>query len=179
VPHPLLFIVLTIAFAMLPFGAWATFTTAALILLFHGGSLLVAVGLFGFGAAVMLIGDNFIQPSLIASTTQLPFLLGLIAILGGLQSFGLVGLFLGPVIVASLLTVWRERVAIGVTDTEQVFALLFCARQEFRFGNRLSAILQATLPLPRQALPRPRSAKFGSCMPLPASDACATRNKLQ
>ena len=59
VPHPLLFAGLTMAFAMLPFGAWAAFTAAALVLLFHGGSLLAAAGVFG----LMLIGDNFIQPS--------------------------------------------------------------------------------------------------------------------
>jgi predicted PurR-regulated permease PerM len=31
-----------------------------------------------------------------------------IGIFGGLQVFGLLGLFLGPVIMAALLTVWRE-----------------------------------------------------------------------
>ena len=38
VPHALLFALLTIAFAMLPFGAWVAFTTAALVLLLSGGS---------------------------------------------------------------------------------------------------------------------------------------------
>ena len=50
-----------------------------------------------FCASVLLIADNFIQPALIGGTTRLPFLLALIGILGGLTSFGLVGLFLGPV----------------------------------------------------------------------------------
>jgi predicted PurR-regulated permease PerM len=113
VPHPLLFAVLTMAFAMVPFGAWPAFTAATLILLLHGGSLLAAAGLVGFCAAVMLISDNFIQTALIGGTTRLPFLLVLIGILGGLKSFGLVGLFLGPVIMAAFLTVWREWVAIG------------------------------------------------------------------
>jgi predicted PurR-regulated permease PerM len=108
VPHPLLFAVLTIAFAMIPFGAWVAFSAAALVLLLHGGSLWAAAGLFGFGAVVMLIGDNFIQPAFIGGTTRLPFLLILIGIVGGLQTFGLIGLFLGPVIMAALLTVWRE-----------------------------------------------------------------------
>jgi predicted PurR-regulated permease PerM len=74
---------------------------------------LVAAGLAGFCAAVLLIGDNFIQPALIGGSTRLPFLLVLIGILGGLKSFGLVGLFLGPVIMAALLTVWREWVGMG------------------------------------------------------------------
>jgi predicted PurR-regulated permease PerM len=111
VPHPMLFAVLTVAFAMLPLGAWVAFTAAALFLVGQGGSFLAAGGLFAFGAAVMLAGDNFVQPALIGGAIRLPFLLTLIGILGGLESFGIVGLFLGPVIMASLLTIWREWVA--------------------------------------------------------------------
>jgi len=112
VPHPLLFAVLTMAFAMVPFGAWAAFTAATLILLLDGGTLWAAAGLVVFCVAVLLITDNFIQPALIGGRTRLPFLLVLIGILGGLKSFGLVGLFLGPVIMAALLTVWRDWVGI-------------------------------------------------------------------
>jgi predicted PurR-regulated permease PerM len=108
VPQPLLFAVLTIALAMVPFGGWAALATAAVMLLLHGGELLVAAGLFGFAAMVLLIGDNFMQPALVGGTARLPFLLALIGILGGLQSFGLIGLFLGPVIMAAALAVWRE-----------------------------------------------------------------------
>jgi len=113
VPHPLLFAVLTMALAMVPLGAWVALATAALILPFQGGTLLAAAGLFGFGAAMLLFGDNFIQPALIGGTAQLPFLPVLIGILGGIESVGLVGLFLGPVIMAALLTVWREWIGVG------------------------------------------------------------------
>lgn len=112
VPHPLLFTVLTTALAMVPLGAWVVLTTAALILAAHSGTLLAPAGLFVFGAAVLLIGDNLIHPALIGGYAQLPFLLVLIGILGGMQSFGLVGLFLGPVIMAALLTVWREWIGV-------------------------------------------------------------------
>jgi len=113
VPHPLLFVVLTMALAMVPLGAWVALVTAALILILHGGTLLAAAGLFGFGAAVLLIGENFIQPALIGGAARLPFLLVLIGIFGGMQSFGMVGLFLGPVIMAALLTIWREWIGVG------------------------------------------------------------------
>jgi len=113
VPHPLLFVVLTTALAMVPFGAWVALVTAALILNAHGGTLLMAGGLLGFGAAILLIGENFIQPALIGGAARLPFLLVLIGIFGGMQSFGLIGLFLGPVIMAALLTVWREWIGVG------------------------------------------------------------------
>jgi predicted PurR-regulated permease PerM len=98
---------------MVPLGAGVALITAALMLLLHGGTWLATAGLIGFGAAVLLIGDHLIQPALIGSTARLPFLLVLIGILGGMQSFGLVGLFLGPVIMAALLTVWREWIDVG------------------------------------------------------------------
>lgn len=113
VPHPLLFAALTTVLAMVLLGAWVALTTAALILAAHSGTLLAPAGLFVFGAAILLIGDNFIHPALIGGPAQLPFLLVLIGIIGGMQSFGLVGLFLGPVIMAALVTVWREWIGVG------------------------------------------------------------------
>jgi predicted PurR-regulated permease PerM len=108
VPHPMLFGAFTIAFAMLPFGAWFAFTTAALLLLSQAGSLLMAALLFGWGATVMMIGDNFIQPSIVGGSVRLPFLWALVGIFGGVETFGLLGLFLGPVIMAGLMTIWRD-----------------------------------------------------------------------
>jgi predicted PurR-regulated permease PerM len=118
VPSPALFTLLTIAFAMVPFGAWAAFTAGALALLFSDGSLWAALAVFGWGAAVMLTGDHFVWPMLVGNAARLPFLLALVGVFGGLQVFGLIGLFLGPVIMASLLTIWREWV-MGVDDSEK------------------------------------------------------------
>jgi predicted PurR-regulated permease PerM len=95
VPHAVLFGLLTIAFAMLPFGAWAAFTAAALLLLLSGGSFWSAALVMAFGSLIMLIGDNFLWPALVRGTAQLPFLLAFIGIFGGLQTFGLLGLFIG------------------------------------------------------------------------------------
>jgi predicted PurR-regulated permease PerM len=108
VPNPVLFGAVTAAFALVPLGAWVAFGAASVVLLLTGGGALMAAGLFGFGAAVMLVGDNFVQPAVIGGASRLPFLWALIGILGGLQSFGVLGLFIGPVIMAALLSVWRE-----------------------------------------------------------------------
>jgi predicted PurR-regulated permease PerM len=108
VPNPVLFTILTTAFAMLPFGAWLAFTTAALVIISGGGSGLAAAGVFSWGAIVMLAGDHFVWPTLVGGSARLPFLVAFIGIFGGLATFGLFGLFLGPVIMAALLTVWRE-----------------------------------------------------------------------
>jgi predicted PurR-regulated permease PerM len=108
VPNPLLLTLLTIAFAMVPFGGWVMFTIAAILLLFNGGSFVSAAFVFGFGAAVMLIGDNYVWPTLVGDAARLPFLLAFIGVFGGLQTFGPIGIFLGPVIMAALLTIWRD-----------------------------------------------------------------------
>ncbi len=107
VPRPILFTIATMIFAMLPFGAWAAFGVATLVLLVQG-HVAVAIGLFVFGAAVMLIGDNFVQPAVVGNSIELPFLWIFVASFGGLATFGLVGLFVGPALMAALFLVWKE-----------------------------------------------------------------------
>jgi predicted PurR-regulated permease PerM len=108
VPDPALFAILTAAFAMLPFGAWVMFSTAAAALLMTGGSGVAAGGVVSWGALVMIAGDQFVWPTLVGESVRLPFVFAFIGIFGGLASFGLMGLFLGPVIMAAFLTIWRE-----------------------------------------------------------------------
>jgi predicted PurR-regulated permease PerM len=108
VPSPLIFALLTIAFAMIPLGAWIVFTSAALLLLVQGGSVFAATAVFFFGAIVMVIGDIFVWPTIVGNQARLPFLAALIGIFGGLQTFGLIGLFIGPMILGALWIVWRE-----------------------------------------------------------------------
>lgn len=107
VPQPLLFATFTIILALIPFGAWAAFGLASLILM-GTGHVLGGVLLFAFGATVMTVGDNVVQPSVIGSAVELPFLMALVGAFGGLAEMGLVGLFVGPVIMAALLLVMRE-----------------------------------------------------------------------
>jgi predicted PurR-regulated permease PerM len=108
VPNAVLFTIFTTAFAMLPFGAWLAFSTAAVVLISGGGSGFAAAGVFCWGVIVMLAGDHFVWPTLVGGAARLPFLFAFVGIFGGLAAFGLIGLFLGPVIMAALLTVWRE-----------------------------------------------------------------------
>jgi predicted PurR-regulated permease PerM len=108
VPHAVLFGALTMMFALVPFGAWVVFTAASLTLLISTSSVIIPLCLFAFSSAVMLLGDNIVQPGLIGGAAHLPFFWALLGIIGGLESFGLIGLLVGPVIMAALLTVWRE-----------------------------------------------------------------------
>ncbi|WP_395335459.1 AI-2E family transporter [Novosphingobium sp. BL-8H] len=107
VPQPTLFATFTIMLALIPFGAWAAFGLASLILVASGSALKGAL-LFVLGASVMTIGDNVVQPAVVGRAVKLPFLLAMIGAFGGLAQMGLVGLFVGPVVMAALLLIWRQ-----------------------------------------------------------------------
>lgn len=97
----------TTLIAMVPFGtpfAWGT----VCLWLFLQGEVWPALGLALWGAVVVSWVDNFIRPLVISSATKIPFLLVMFGVLGGLTAFGMVGLFLGPVILAVMVAVWRE-----------------------------------------------------------------------
>ncbi len=107
VPHPTVFGALTAVAAMVPFAAPVVFGIAALLLA-ASGSLAWAVGLFLTGMAVTFVADHFVRPVLIGGATRLPFLWVLLGILGGVEAWGLLGLFVGPAIMAALILLWRE-----------------------------------------------------------------------
>jgi predicted PurR-regulated permease PerM len=107
VPHPTLFGLFTAIAAMVPFGAPLVFGVAALILLTQG-AVVAAVIIGALGMVVTFIADHFVRPVLIGGTTRLPFLWVLLGILGGVETWGLLGLFLGPAIMAALMLLWRE-----------------------------------------------------------------------
>lgn len=107
VPHPTLFGLFTAIAAMVPLGAPLVFGIAALVLLIQG-SVVSAIIIGVAGMVVTFVADHFIRPTLIGSATRLPFLWVLLGILGGVETWGLIGLFLGPAIMAALILLWRE-----------------------------------------------------------------------
>jgi predicted PurR-regulated permease PerM len=106
-PRPVLLGALTGVLATVPFGAPVVFGLGALVL-FSQSQSGAAIALLVFGSVVVFVADHFLRPILIGGAARLPFLWVLLGIFGGLQSFGLLGLFLGPTIMAVLLALWRE-----------------------------------------------------------------------
>ncbi|HEY7887854.1 MAG TPA: AI-2E family transporter [Steroidobacteraceae bacterium] len=105
-PHPILSGVLTGVFALIPFAAPLVFGTIALVLVLRG-SIAAAIVVAVAGMLVLFIADHFVRPVIIGEGAKLPFLWALLAILGGVESFGLVGIFIGPALMAALLSLWR------------------------------------------------------------------------
>lgn len=68
--------------------------------------------------------DNFIRPILIRKGADLPLLLIFAGVIGGLLSFGMIGLFIGPVMLAVTYTLLKEWVAAGEAggqDENQIY----------------------------------------------------------
>ena len=105
-PHPILSGVITGVFATIPFAAPIVFGTVAVVLVVQG-SIAAAIVVAAAGTLVLFIADHFVRPVIIGEGAKLPFLWALLAILGGVESFGLVGIFIGPALMAALLSIWR------------------------------------------------------------------------
>jgi len=106
-PHPVSVAALTGVLAVIPFGAPIAFGAAALYLV-GMGSTVPGVAVFCFGLVVVFVADHFIRPVIIGGAARLPFLWVLLGILGGLETLGIVGLFLGPAVMAAVISLWRD-----------------------------------------------------------------------
>ena len=107
VAAPALWGVITALVSLIPFVGPVVWIGLSLNLFAHGETQ-AAAGLFLWGALVVSWVDNLIRPLVISRPTRIPFLLVFLGVLGGLNAFGLIGLFLGPVLLAVSVAIWRE-----------------------------------------------------------------------
>jgi len=107
VPHAALFGFLTGLLSAIPLGAGVAMALAAASLLAADQAMAAAL-VFAFGSVVIFVADHFVRPAFIGGATRLPFLWVLLAILGGIETWGLIGLVIGPALVAALMLLWRE-----------------------------------------------------------------------
>ena len=97
----------TALIALVPFGAPVIWGGIALWLLLTD-HIYAGVGLLAWGILLVSWIDNIVRPLVISNATHMPFLLVVFGVLGGVIAFGLVGLFMGPVLLAIVLALWRE-----------------------------------------------------------------------
>jgi predicted PurR-regulated permease PerM len=107
VKAPVLLGAVTALVALVPFGAplvWASLSIWLLVT----GNIWQGTGLLLWGLLLVSWIDNIVRPLVISNATRMPFLLVVFGVLGGVLAFGLVGLFIGPVLLAVSLAIWRE-----------------------------------------------------------------------
>ena len=113
VPFAILLAVASAFASLLPFGAPIVWL-GPVVYLFAIGETLRAVLLLGWGTLVISSADNVIRPLIIGGRTHIPTVFLFFSILGGLQVYGFLGVFLGPVLVAILVAfvrIYREEYA--------------------------------------------------------------------
>lgn len=107
VPYPVILGVITGFMALIPGGAPLSFTLVSVYLL-ASGSTYAGVALFCWGTFELFMVDKFVRPKLVGGPIKLPFLPTFFGLVGGVKTLGFLGLFIGPVIMALLVALWRE-----------------------------------------------------------------------
>jgi predicted PurR-regulated permease PerM len=107
VPRPVLLGAVAGFLAVLPIGAPLVWIPAAIWLL-ASGQLWHGVFLLVYGSLAVSGADHVIRPWFISRGAQLPFLLTVLGVLGGALAFGLLGIFLGPVLLGIGFTLVNE-----------------------------------------------------------------------
>jgi predicted PurR-regulated permease PerM len=90
----------------------------AVIWLFWKGETGWGTALLVWSVLVMVL-DNVLRPMLIKRGVDLPMLLILVGVIGGLIGFGLVGIFVGPIVLAvtyTLVAAWSAEAPRSVSD---------------------------------------------------------------
>ena len=99
VPSPVAWGAVTGILAMFPFLGYCAVAAVCMDLLAHDSAWsAMSIGIAGI--AVLFVSDKFVRPTLMAQGARLNFMGALVGTLGGLETFGLLGVFIGPVVIA-------------------------------------------------------------------------------
>jgi predicted PurR-regulated permease PerM len=107
VPSPVTLGVITGVMALVPGGAPLSFILVSLYLV-ASGSPIAGIALLAWGSTELFIVDKTLRPRLVGGPIKLPFLPTFFGLIGGVKTMGFLGLFLGPVLMALLVAIWRE-----------------------------------------------------------------------
>lgn len=107
VPSPVTLGVITGVMALIPGGAPLSFTLVSVYLV-ASGSVFAGIALFIWGTVELFIVDKTVRPKLVGGPIKLPFLPTFFGLIGGVKTMGFLGLFIGPVLMALIVSIWRE-----------------------------------------------------------------------
>jgi predicted PurR-regulated permease PerM len=111
IPAAALWGLVTVFASVVPFVGTAAVWVPGTVYLLAIGAWPKAIVLAVWGAAIVSSVDNLLRPRLVAGRVRLSGLAMFVAMLGGLQAFGALGIILGPVLfatAASIVDVLRE-----------------------------------------------------------------------
>lgn len=118
VPSVVLLGFITFVLALIPAGPVLVWIPAS-IWLFYQGDTGYAIFMFLWGMLVVSTIDNLIKPLMIGQGSDLPFVLILLGMFGGALTFGVLGIFIGPTLLALAYNLCKEWAFIPKEVTEQ------------------------------------------------------------
>ena len=107
VPHPLFFGAITFFFACIPAIGAAAVCLVAALLIFVTGHPYMALFLAIWGVVIVGLADNVVKPVLMRGDAELDGAVIFFSLIGGLASFGAIGLLVGPLSVSLFLALLR------------------------------------------------------------------------
>jgi predicted PurR-regulated permease PerM len=105
-PSAVVFGVLAALFALIPLMGTPVVWVPAAIMLAVNGRHGAAVFMLVWGVFVTTL-DNFLRPMLVAGRAQIGLLTVFMGVLGGVSAFGPIGIFLGPLVLALVIALFR------------------------------------------------------------------------
>ena len=119
-PSPLVFVVVGALCALVPIVGTALVWVPAVLYLAAQADYGHAAFLTAWSVLVVGSVDNFLRPLLISGRAELPTLAVFVGVMGGLSSFGFIGLFVGPIVLGLLVALFRfENEEIEAAATQQ------------------------------------------------------------
>jgi predicted PurR-regulated permease PerM len=106
-PSPLVFGVVAAFVSLIPMVGAALVWAPGALFLAARGEYGYAIFLAAWGAIVVGMVDNFLRPMLISGRVEVPTLAVFVGVMGGLATFGFIGLFLGPIVLGLLVALFR------------------------------------------------------------------------
>lgn len=98
-PSPMLLAMFTFFLSFIPVGPPVIWIGAS-VWLFAGGKIGWGIFMVIYGLLCISSVDNLVKPYIISRGSKLPFIVMFIGVLGGIATFGFIGVFLGPTLLA-------------------------------------------------------------------------------
>jgi predicted PurR-regulated permease PerM len=119
VPNPALWGLVTMITAFIPTIGTALISVPAILFLFLTGQTVAAFGLLVWAVAIVGMVDNLLSPVIVGSRINLPPLLILFSVLGGISLLGPVGILMGPLTISllyTLISLYRHEFKQGINS---------------------------------------------------------------
>ncbi len=107
IPSPVVWGTIMVFASFIPFGGTGLVWAPASVYLFIQGSILKGLVLIALGLGMIGTIDNLLRPYLMSTQTNIHPLILFFAVIGGIGAFGILGIFVGPLIMTLVLAFYE------------------------------------------------------------------------